>query len=45
MIASATTKGSESADHAGKSGVGSSGAIQRRQRLGGMLNHYYRQAA
>ena len=25
--------------------AGSSGAIQRRQRLGGMLNYYYRQAA
>ncbi len=24
---------------------GSSGAIQRRQRLGGMLNYYYRDAA
>ncbi len=26
-------------------GVGSGGSIQRRQRLGGMLNYYYRQAA
>jgi putative transposase len=25
--------------------AGSSGAIQRRQRLGGMLNYYYREAA
>jgi len=25
--------------------LGASGAIQRRQRLGGMLNYYYRNAA
>ena len=25
--------------------LGASGAIQRHQRLGGMLNHYYREAA
>ena len=28
-----------------KPGVGSRGPIQCRQRLGGMLNYYYRQAA
>ncbi len=28
-----------------EAGIGSVGAIQRRQRLGGMLNYYYRQAA
>jgi hypothetical protein len=28
-----------------ESGVGSTGAIQCRQRLGGMLNYYYREAA
>jgi nucleoside-diphosphate-sugar epimerase len=30
---------------ADKSGVGSTGAIRCRQRLGGMLNYYYREAA
>jgi hypothetical protein len=29
----------------GESCVGSTGEIQRRQRLGGMLNYYYGQAA
>jgi len=28
-----------------KTSLGNTGAIQRRQRLGGMLNYYYRTAA
>ena len=44
IIASGTTKGYQLVSEE-ESGVGTSGPIQCRQRLGRMLNYYYREAA